>query len=247
MINDKPMSVKIRKSLQRMLKVTFLGRLIYPFVQKCWRWYIIPKRRQLLQEHGADVLQDIHALMTRNSIPYYCEAGTLLGLMRDKGFIKHDDDIDISIQAETVSPAVVLKIFLDAGYSFLHAFRYEDFITEFTVLNKCGLSIDVFFHKYANRAGYVCAWQPFWDANRSYPIETANSLVEFEFVAPSRLIPYEILGIITMIPENYVAVLESSYGSWQTPDKKYDTVNNRVHRDMPDYAYRIPANEVLEH
>ena len=49
-----------------------------------------------------------------------------------------------------------------------------------------------------------------------------------------------------MIPENYEEVLESSYGSWKTPDKKYDTVNNRVHRDMPGYVYRISASDVLE-
>lgn len=246
MNSNKPISIVIRKTLQGALKRTAIGRFVYPLVQKCWRWYIIPKRRRLLQEHGAEVLRDIHDLMTRNDIPYYCEAGTLLGLIRDKGFIPHDDDIDISIQAETVCAARVLKVLTDAGYCFLHAFRYEGTITEFTVLSKCGLSIDVFFHKYAKRDGYVCAWQPLWLPCRSYPTETANSLVEFEFVAPMRLIPYEVLGITTMIPENYTEVLESSYGPWQTPDAKYDTVNNRIHRNMPGYAYRITEKDVLD-
>ena len=96
-----PISIRIRKSLQGMLKVSVLGRLIYPVVQKCWRMYIIPKRRKLLQRHGAEVLSGIHTLMVKNGISYYCEAGTLLGLIRDKGFIPHDDDIDISIMAES--------------------------------------------------------------------------------------------------------------------------------------------------
>ena len=122
-MSNKPIPVKLRKLMQGVLKKTTIGRMIYPTVQKCWRWYIIPKRRRLLQENGAKVLHDIHDLMTWCNIPYYCDAGTLLGLIRDKGFIPHDDDIDISIRAETICPAQVLKALIDAGYVFLHAFR----------------------------------------------------------------------------------------------------------------------------
>lgn len=238
--------VMMRKRLQGILKSSACGRWIYPGVQKCWRAYAIPKRRRLLQKHGADVLKRLHEIMVANSISYYCEAGTLLGLMRDGGFIPHDDDVDISIRADTKTPDLVLRALIAHGYRFLHAFEYQGRVTEFTVLDECGLSIDVFFHTKAKTDGYLLAWQPYWSVDKEYPAENANSLVEFEFVAPTKLIPHSVVGVTTMIPENFSDVLKSSYGPWQVPDAHYDTVNDRIHRDLPGYAYRIPESKVYE-
>jgi len=237
--------VRLRKWLQGGLKATSFGRIVYPVVQKCWRAYAIPRRRRLLQKHGADVLKRLHAVLTAASIPYYCEAGTLLGLIRDNGFIPHDDDIDISIFPDTASPSQVLGTLLEAGYSFLHAFEYEGRITEFTVMDRSGLSVDVFFHSNAKNEAHLLAWQPFWQPDIEYPTEAANSIVEFEFVKPIKLVPYEVLGVTTIVPENYEDVLTSSYGPWKIPDAKYDTVNDRIHRRLDGFAYRVSAERVL--
>ena len=47
-----------------------------------------------------EVLKFFHKLCVENDIKYTLEAGTLLGAMRDKGFIPWDDDADVSLIRE---------------------------------------------------------------------------------------------------------------------------------------------------
>lgn len=44
-------------------------------------------------------LQTVDELFTAAGIPYWMTCGTLLGAVRHRGFIPHDDDIDLEIQA----------------------------------------------------------------------------------------------------------------------------------------------------
>ena len=136
--------LKLKDGVRRVLKDSSLGRGVYPLIQHCWRAYAIPKRQKRLQKCGPGVLARLHQLMQRNHVPYYCDYGTLIGFVRDNGFIKHDDDIDISIQPDAMRPADVLKVFMDAGYGFVHGFNYEGRLMEFTVADASGVTIDVY-------------------------------------------------------------------------------------------------------
>lgn len=87
----------IKELVKRNLKTSRLGRIVYEPLNRIWRLYSIPMARHNLHKKGYELLSEIDTLMVKNDIPYYCEAGTLLGLVRDKGFIRHDDDIDLSV------------------------------------------------------------------------------------------------------------------------------------------------------
>lgn len=41
--------------------------------------------------------EDIHKLFEKHNIKYWCDGGTLLGCLREKGLIKHDDDLDFGM------------------------------------------------------------------------------------------------------------------------------------------------------
>ena len=64
-----------------------MSKLIYNYINKC-------------HEHMLILLKYIHKICVENNIKYTLEAGTLLGAIRDKGFIPWDDDCDISLIRE---------------------------------------------------------------------------------------------------------------------------------------------------
>lgn len=237
--------LKIKDCLRGILKTMPLGRIIYPFFQKCWRAYAVPRRQRRLQRHGPVVLTHLHELMVNNQVPYYCDYGTLIGFVRDKGFIKHDDDIDISIPPETIKPADVLKVFVDAGYGFVHGFKYEGRLLEFTVADVSGVTIDVFFPVNAVEPGMLHCYQPIWEPQRKYPNEKANTVIEYDFVGAKDIQIIQVVGAETFIPGNYDEVLTSEYGPWRVPDAKFNTVTDRIHRELPGFAFRVTKGEVL--
>jgi len=240
------MTLQIKNCIRKKLKSSVLGHAIYPFCQKCWRAYSVPKRRRRLQVHGAKALDRLHRLMQEHNVPYYCDYGTLIGFVRDKGFIKHDDDIDISIQPGRMKPADVLKIFLDAGYGFIHGFDYDGKFMEFSVFDSSGISIDVFF-PIPIGGGKVHGYQPIWDPARQYPNEKANTLIEYDFIEATGVKTIDIVGVQAHIPGNFEEVLTSEYGPWKVPDAKFNTVTDRIHRELKGFAFRLSKNEALNH
>lgn len=237
--------LKLKDNVRNWLKDSWLGRKIYPLIQRCWRAYAIPKRQKRLQKCGPAALTRLHQLLQKHNVPYYCDYGTLIGFVRDNGFIKHDDDIDISIQPGTMQPAQVLKVFVDAGYGFVHGFNYEGRLMEFTVADSSGVTIDVFFPVKMEAEGMVHGYQPIWEPTRVYPNEKANTVIEYDFVEATGIKTIQILGTAALVPGNFDDVLTSEYGPWKVPDAKFNTVTDRKHRELPGFAFRVTQDEAL--
>lgn len=242
---EKSLALRFKDSFRKILKSSRLGQKVYPFFQRYWRMYIIPKRQKLLQEQGPAALGRLHKLLSGAGVPYYADFGTLIGFVRDGGFIKHDDDIDISIPIGARKPVDVLKVFMDAGYGYIHGFDFNGELLEFTVADMSGLSIDVFFPTKMNEPGMLHGHQPIWDPKKHYPSETANTVVQYDFVAPKGTMEFDVVGQRVMIPANYDEVLTSEYGPWKVPDAKFNTVTDRVHRELPGFAFRVTKEEAL--
>lgn len=238
--------MNLKRAGVQWLKSHKVGCKIYPVIQYCYRLWSVPHKRHRLARCGDGVLERLHHCFEKNQITYYCDYGTLLGFIREQGFLLHDDDIDISIPCGTKSPAEVLQKMLEDGYSFVHAFEYEGRVLEFTVADKTGVTIDVFFPKRA-REGILYAYQPVWFPTVNYPSEKANTLIQYEFVAPTRVVSMFIRGVSVLVPENADEVLASEYGNWRVPDTRFSTVDDRVHREMSGFAFRLTQTEVLQY
>ena len=237
--------LKLKDNVRNLLKDSWLGRKVYPLIQRCWRAYAIPKRQKRLQKCGPAALTRLHQLLQRHNVPYYCDYGTLIGFVRDNGFIKHDDDIDISIQPGAMRPSEVLKVFIDAGYGFVHGFNYEGRLLEFTVADSSGVTIDVFFPVKMEVEGMVHGYQPIWEPTRVYPNEKANTVIEYDFVEATGIKTIKIVGTAALVPGNFDEVLTSEYGPWKVPDAKFNTVTDRKHRELPGFAFRLTQEEAL--
>lgn len=242
----KSFTLRFKDWLRKGLKDSSLGHLVYPFFQKCWRAYATPKRQRRLQKYGPQVLMRMHRLLVEHKVPYYCDYGTLIGFVRDNGFIKHDDDIDISIQPDTMRPAEVLKLFLDAGYGYVFGFEFEGRLIEFTVADVTGVTIDVFIPSKTEVPGKIHGYQPIWDPKRQYPSETANTVIEYDFAEATGVKTIQVVGTAAMVPGNFDEVLTSEYGPWKVPDAKFNTVTDRVHRELDGFAFSISKEEALK-
>lgn len=238
---------RIKAFVKKVLKPSPVGRFLYPYIQKLWKAYSIPRKRRRLHKYGYDVLARMHATLTNAGIKYYCDAGTLLGFVRDGGFIKNDDDIDICIMPGKDSLVNVLRTFLGAGYGYVHGFDYKGRFLEFTVMDSIGISIDVFLHSYnAEDSRYLDEVFLRWFPDREYPNERANTGLLFKLLAPNGLKMIQVHGVEVVIPANAEEVLDSEYGPWRKPDPNFKS-DFLVHTELPDFAYRITKDEALEH
>lgn len=75
--------------------------------------------REKLQPALLDILIDFHQMCQENDIFYIMSAGTLLGAVREGGFIKWDDDIDLLVRSdgyERIQEAIVKSGLQDKYY-----------------------------------------------------------------------------------------------------------------------------------
>lgn len=233
--------------VRKVLKKCALGRWIYPVIQKLYRLYAIPMKRRRLQKHGPDCMRRLHQFFVDHNVDYYCDSGTLLGFVRDHGFIKSDDDIDIAIVEGAIEPKKLVKYFLDAGYGLIHAFRYESRIIMFTVADVTQITIDVYFQTLQKGSTNILdAWSVCWRPESQYPSEKANSAVSYHFLKPDGFKDIEVQGVTVRVPANTDDVLESEYPNWRVPDPNYKHEQGFPHTDWPGFCYRLTAEEVLE-
>ena len=237
----------IKALTKKILKTSALGRIIYPLIQGTYRSVAIPMRRRRLQKHGLKTLEHVHSVLSRNNIKYFIDFGTLLGFVRENGFIKHDDDIDLSIYpGQSIRPCELLKCFLDNGFTYVHAFSVREKIYEFTVRDTNQLTVDVFFPRITDEPGVMAGPDIFWDSEREYPSETANTILEPRYHIPSGVKLRDFNGVKVSIPESPDKLLVDEYGdNWQTPISNYVAKEVIPSPELDCFAFRLTEEEAL--
>lgn len=106
---------------------------------------VVDGLKKNFQEKGLRVLSLFDSMMTRNGFRYSLAFGTMLGAVREKGFIKHDVDIDVLMWIEDFKPSL-LDCFTEYGFLISHSYSVDNdkSAKEITVLCD-GVQIDVFF------------------------------------------------------------------------------------------------------
>ena len=230
--------------IKRMLKSSALGRFVYEPIHKIYRLYSVPHRRRMLHKYGKRVLAHVAEVIDRHNIPAFAAYGTLLGFVRDGGFLPHDDDIDLGVLPSDWTPQRLLKVLLEeeTGFSFLFAFSYDGRVTEFK-LQYGGIPIDFFFYEDDGDKFFAGSYHYFPDIK--YPSVNANSaqrVCEPRIVALDKI---HVFDIDFSIPANVEYVLEKLYGNWRVPVTEW---NDNLHpgiEDLPGFAYSVTKEEVL--
>jgi phosphorylcholine metabolism protein LicD len=167
-----------------------------------------------VEDNSFNNLIDIKKILDDNSIFFWIECGLLLGLYRDGGMIKNDeDDIDIFLWLDDMNRFLsIMKDLKDAGFVNAGRQRRRSGGIRSISLKRNGAHIDIFFaSKIDNTVFYsICA-------------KSTNGIDEFmTFQFPDDL--YSTFGKVSWrgvefsCPNNIDGYLSIRYGSdWKTP------------------------------
>lgn len=202
-------------------------KILKPFYYT-YKKRIATSRNKNFRKYALEALTIFDRCMLENNINYSLTFGSLLGAVREKGFIGHDLDIDVMLPIEERSPLIqeVLKM---NGFKLSHRFSIEDGALgceECYLYKNTGVSIDVFYISPAiDKFPYVCCWNLFPGCATSR--ESANKYGgviprRIETPTNNKIIRAQFENIKVNIPENYSEILEFYYGeNYMTPDPNY--------------------------
>ena len=97
------------------------------------------------RDKGLKVLELFDHILTENGFKYSLAFGTLLGAVREKGFIKHDADIDVFMWIDDYSPFLI-ECLSKYGFIVSHTFTVEnDKCGKEDTIMLDGVQIDIFY------------------------------------------------------------------------------------------------------
>jgi lipopolysaccharide cholinephosphotransferase len=146
-------------------------------------------------------MNDVHLLLTHFGIDYWVDSGTTLGVIRHKGIIPWDDDIDIGILKKDVKNFLNLKdVFKKAGFSITKVwFGYKIFYSNRKNIEGFDYSfpfLDVFvfdiidgkYQLYYKQARET--WpKGYWKQNELFPLKKYN-FGEIKVCGPANPLDY---------------------------------------------------------
>lgn len=174
-------------------------------------------QRKKLLKNGLLVLQRFDRCLDNLNIEYTLAFGTLLGAVREKGFIKHDLDIDVYVWGTQHSERMVSGL-KSAGFELIHSFIVEDGSIGREETYKCdGVTIDIFYlyddggkYPYCCDFGTIDKCPTFSQCMQKYGRIKARRL-ELPVTKERVKVPFE--SIELYIPANAHEILKFRYGN----------------------------------
>lgn len=188
--------------------------------------------RKNLRKYGYKLLKEITETASNTDLKLFCAFGTLLGLVREGGFIKSDLDIDIGIIEDNNFSWKKFETMLSSlGMKKKRQFMLEGVITEQTYA-KWGVGVDFFLFRINN--DFMTANIYYKEDKRIYRKEDGLSVMRVNCPILSGI---EIKNNAPL-PINSEEVLAAFYGpGWKTPDPTYKP-QNRFKTESDIEAYR---------
>lgn len=162
-------------------------------------------------EKALSNLKDLCLCFDNNNIEYWLSCGTLLGVIREGGLIKHDNDVDVCVNSIHLTGELIRQI---TNFGFKVKNTYGELQDGFEItIERFGEKIDIFF--FYKKPNY---WYHSVYANFS-----KGTYDKFDYVfLPFELTKIEFDGFQYSIPSNPEFVIEQQYGpDWKIPNKNW--------------------------
>lgn len=181
-------------------------------------------KKKMLHRYGYHLLEDLNRVFKSASVPYFVDFGTLLGMVRDNGFIAHDIDIDLGVIATKKQQIMIRKALQDAGHKLWRTYRIDDNIVQesyhyMSWINKPLIRFDINY--YVNDDEYSKTWLFYREPDTYYPPGIRN-VVELVYSRIEKISTLQIKGHTIPVPYNAQRILEEKYGpNWKVPDPNW--------------------------
>ena len=214
-------------------------KMMFRPVFSLYKQNLINKRNKLFRKNAIEALNMFHKALSDINVNYTLAFGTMLGAVREGGFIKHDLDIDVAIWNEDYSP-MLNNILSKYGFRRTHVFNVENgtFGREETYEYK-GVGIDIFYF-YIDSLGntYCCDFLAHKGcATFNQSMKEYGSVIARKLILPLekevRSVNFE--GIETYIPFNAEKILEFRYGpDYMIPNPSWSITSYDKHITILD-------------
>ena len=222
-----------RSVLRRILTPLPGGKWLMDLWRHVIKGYIVRSRRYRLQKHGAEIFRKVQDILSPMKVPYFAAYGTLLGLVRENGFISHDDDVDFGILPGFNRRVAMLQALLKGGFEFRRAFVRDGQIVELSFRYK-KVPVDFFFWGTDGNK----TWGDVFSTGGFYPKanERAVALSTTRSIFP-QLGGVKAIDLFNMkipIPDNPEEMLEAMYGeNWRVPVLDWQGSKELPNREHP--------------
>lgn len=212
-------------------------------VYKLYNQYVNSKKNKrfkagclLLQEKGLETIKAFDKVMSTNGFNYTLAFGTLLGAIREHGFIKHDDDIDFIMWYKDYNEDLI-PLLEKAGFKLISSFSIDNdkYGKEDTFIYN-GILVDIYYMYELDDFQYPCCT---WYINQPDCCSRKRSVQKYGGLAVLRIelpISHETIRVsfydtYLPVPKNYDEVLQCRYGDdYMIPIPGYKAPSTYVHR-----------------
>lgn len=195
-------------------------------------WGHVLSHKFSLRVHGRKFLDDFYAAAREAKVRPFLMWGTLLGSIRDNGFIARDTDIDIGILSSDYSRKdALIAAMVHRGYQLAFDVPYK-----FRFMRKDRLHLDVdVLHRIGEEAICSKVADDEWRGAR-FPLRHFT-----------RLEPHRFGGDLdVLVPDDAETLLAFIYGSWRVPNPSYSSKTPRNEYVFRDGGASPPFLEISE-
>ena len=196
-------------------KIHGVKKLLKP-IYYSYKNRIYKNRNELFKSNALTVLKAFDELMAQYNIPYSVFAGTMLGAIREKGFIKHDLDLDVTVFYSD-RPLNMTDIMRSAGFKLIKYFTVDGGkhgLEETYEMD--GVTLDIFYVHYdENGCTYQC------DFHSEGLTSWEHAMIKYGHIGARKLampvsrelirVPFEDISVNVM--SNYDEWLRCRYGN----------------------------------
>ncbi len=201
-------------------------------------------RNKVFQKNALATLERFNMTMEKLGVPYTLAFGSILGAIREHGFIKHDLDIDTAVWIEDYTPRIAQEL-EKAGFVwvFEHTVDGGKLGREDT-FEYDGVRIDIFYmYPPINEYPYCCDFV-FKDGMEQY--QRLARRIEIPFSRQRRKVRFE--SIELYVPDNAEEYCEFRYGpDYMTPNSSWSWIAERQHVVEWDDKFDVTYNRKYPH